>query len=74
VDPAAAMKEMRRKVLAAVAAEVGKPTDDFLFPIISRLPLPVRGSSSRPRKRAQQTHFPAHKPRTQVSQEIHPAE
>lgn len=41
--------------------------DDFLFPIISRLPLPDR-------KRAQHKHFPRTN-RAQVSQEIfHPAE
>ena len=49
--------------------------DDFLFPIISRLPLPVRGSSSRPRKRALcAANIFQHTNRAQVSQEIHPAE
>ena len=48
--------------------------DDFLFPIISRLPLPVRGSSSRPKTwYVRSKHFPAQT--AQVSQEIfHPAE
>ena len=49
VDPAAAMKEMRRKVLAAVAAEVGKPTDGAAPPPAAAAPAAAEEGGVPPR-------------------------